>query len=147
MGYHGRFEQKKQPEKRRNREKRAGKGMKTFLIVLAVLLVLILVGLGVVYWFIQNKFSKMNIITLPEDTYVYTEATDEYTRPPETEPVQTEETALETTAETTRPPMSADDIVNILVVGQASRAGEEGKMADTTMLVSINTYTLSLIHI
>ena len=93
--------------------------------MLAVLLVLILIAAAVGYWFIQDKFSKMNVITLPEDTYVYTEATDEYTRPPETEE---EETVEETTVETTRPPMSADDIINVLVVGQASRAGEEGKM-------------------
>lgn len=140
MGYHGRFAQRKQPENRRSREK-AGNGTKVLLIVLAVLLVLILAGLGVVYWFIQNKFSKMNIVTLPEDTYAYTQATGEFTRPPETQPVQTEETTAETTLETTRPPMSAEDIVNILVVGQAARDGETGKMADTTMLVSINTYT------
>ena len=140
MGYHGRFAQRKQPENRRSREK-AGNGTKVLLIVLAVLLVLILAGLGVVYWFIQNKFSKMNIVTLPEDTYAYTQATEEFTRPPETQPVQTEETTAETTLETTRPPMSAEDIVNILVVGQAARDGETGKMADTTMLVSINTYT------
>ena len=144
MGYHGRFAQRKQPENRRRREK-AGNGTKVLLIVLAVLLVLILAGLGVVYWFIQNKFSKMNIVTLPEDTYAYTQATEEFTRPPETQPVQTEETTAETTAETTlettRPPMSAEDIINILVVGQAARDGETGKMADTTMLVSINTYT------
>ena len=140
MGYRGRFEQQKQPKRRENREK-AGNGTKVLLIVLAVLLVLILAGLGVVYWFIQNKFSKMNIVTLPEDTYAYTQATEEFTRPPETQPVQTEETTAETTLETTRPPMSAEDIVNILVVGQAARDGESGKMADTTMLVSINTYT------
>ena len=135
MSYHGRFEQQKQPQ---NTGKKGNKGLKIFLIVLAVLLVLILIAAAVGYWFIQDKLNKMNVITLPEDTYVYTEATDEYTRPPETEE---EETVEETTVETTRPPMSADDIINVLVVGQASRAGEEGKMADTTMLVSLNTYT------
>ena len=141
MSYHGRFEKQKQPKHRKDSQKSGGKGMKVFLIVLAVLLALILLGFGLLYWFIQNKFSKMHIVTLPEDTYVYTEATDEYTRPPETEPESTEETTVATTEETTRPPMTADDIINILVVGQASRAGEEGHMADTTMLVSINTYT------
>ena len=140
MGYRGRFEQQKQPKRRENREK-SGNGMKAFLIVLTVLLVLILVGFGAVYWFIQNKFSKMNIVTLPEDTYAYTEATAEETLTTETQPMRTEETTAETTIETTRPPMSADDIINILVVGQAARDGESGKMADTTMLVSINTYT------
>ena len=135
MSYHGRFEQQKQPQ---NTGKKGNKGLKIFLIVLAVLLVLILIAAAVGYWFIQDKLNKMNVITLPEDTYVYTEATDEYTRPPET---AVEETVEETTVETTRPPMSADDIINVLVVGQASRAGEEANMADTTMLVSINTYT------
>ena len=131
MSYHGRFEEQKQPKHRKNPKKTGGKGMKLFLIVLAVVLALVLVGIGLVYWFIQNKFSKMNVVTLPEDTYVYTESTEEYT--PETEPEATEETTAATTEETTRPPMTADDIINILVVGQASRAGEEGHMADTRL--------------
>ena len=142
MSYHGRFEQQKQPKDSGNQGKKGGKGLKVFLIVLAVLLALILIAAALGYWFIQNKFSKMNVVTLPEDTYVYTEATDEYTRPPETEPEQTEGEATEAaTVETTIPPMSADDIINILVVGQAARAGEEANMADTTMLISLNTYT------
>ena len=90
---------------------------------------------------IQNKFSKMNVITLPEDTYVYTEATDEYTRPAETDSEQAEDATEEETTAPTIHQMSADDIINILVVGQASRAGEEANMADTTMLISLNTYT------
>ena len=85
MSYHGRFEQQKQPKGRSNQAKKGGKGLKIFLIVLAVLLAIILIVVGVAYWFIQDKFGKMNIVELPEDTYVYTEATDEYTRPPETE--------------------------------------------------------------
>ena len=142
MSYHGRFEQQKQPKDSGNQGKKGGKGLKVFLIVLAVLLALILIAAALGYWFIQNKFSKMNVVTLPEDTYVYTEATDEYTRPPETEPEQNEGEATEAaTVETTIPPMSADDIINILVVGQAARAGEEANMADTTMLISLNTYT------
>ena len=67
--------------------------------------------------------------------------TDEYTRPAETEEEQTEGATEEETVAATVHQMSADDIVNILVVGQAARAGEEANMADTTMLVSINTYT------
>jgi LCP family protein required for cell wall assembly len=35
-------------------------------------------------------------------------------------------------------------IINILVVGQSSRAGEESRMADTTMLVSVNTFDGSI---
>ena len=142
MSYHGRFEQQKQPKGRDHQAKKGGKGLKIFLIVLAVLLAIILICAAAGYWFIQNKFSKMNVIELPEDTYVYTEATDDYTRPAETDSEQAGEETEETApVETTRPPMSADDIINILVVGQASRAGEEANMADTTMLISLNTYT------
>ena len=79
MSYHGRFEQQKQPKGPDKKSAKGGKGLKIFLIVLAVLLALVLIAAAVVYWYVQNKFSKMNVITLPEDTYVYTEATDEYT--------------------------------------------------------------------
>ena len=70
MRYRGHFEQQKQPENGKNGKKKGSKGLKIFLIVMAVLLALILIAVGVVYWFIQDKFSKMNVITLPEDTYV-----------------------------------------------------------------------------
>ena len=70
MSYHGRFEQakqSKQPKKKR--------GKKIFLIILAVFLVLVIgvVAAGAIYY--NRMMNKMNIIELPEDTYVYTEET------------------------------------------------------------------------
>ena len=132
MSYHGRFEQAKQPKQSGKK-----KGLKIFLIVIAVILVLLLILAGAAYLYLQSKLKKMNIIELPKDTYAYTEPTDEVTRPPETGAAET----TEATTEATVPKMTADDIVNILFVGQAARAGEEETMADSTMLVSINTYT------
>ena len=132
MSYHGRFEQAKQPKQPGKK-----KGLKIFLIVIAVILVLLLIFAGAAYLYLQSKLKKMNIIELPKDTYAYTEPTDEVTRPPETEAAET----TEATTEATVPKMTADDIVNILFVGQAARAGEEALNADSTMLVSINTYT------
>lgn len=132
MSYHGRFEQAKQPKQPGKK-----KGLKIFLIVIAVILVLLLILAGAAYLYLQSKLKKMNIIELPKDTYAYTEPTDEVTRPPETGAAET----TEATTEATVPKMTADDIINILVVGQAARAGEESYMADSTMLVSINTYT------
>ena len=132
MSYHGRFEQAKQPKQPGKK-----KGLKIFLIVIAVILVLLLILAGAAYLYLQSKLKKMNIIELPKDTYAYTEPTDEVTRPPETEATET----TEATTEATVPKMTADDIVNILFVGQAARAGEEETMADSTMLISINTYT------
>lgn len=132
MSYKGRYERPKQPKKR--------KGLRIFLIVLAVLLALLLIAAGAGYWYIQNKFSKMNVVTLPEHNYTYMEQSTDPSQP-EAQGEQTEETQEPTTVETTIPPMSSEDIINILVVGQASRAGEETHLADTTMLISVNTYT------
>ena len=132
MSYHGRFEQAKQPKQPGKK-----KGLKIFLIVIAAILALLLILAGAAYLYLQSKLKKMNIIELPKDTYAYTEPTDEVTRPPESGAAET----TEATTEATVPKMTADDIVNILFVGQAARAGEEETMADSTMLISINTYT------
>jgi len=133
MSYHGRFEQSKQPKKKR--------GLKIFLIVLAVILVIAgaAAAAGAIYY--NRMMNKMNIIELPEDTYVYTEET-QLTEATEaaadaTETVQVTEA---TTVVTEPPKATAEDIINILVVGQSSRAGEESRMADTTMVVSVNTF-------
>lgn len=136
MGYHGRFEPQKQPKKKR--------GLKIFLIILAVLLVLggIAVAAGAIYY--NKMMNKMNIIELPEDTYVYTEETQltEATESVLTEATAaaTEEVTEATTVVTEPPKAKAEDIINILVVGQSSRSGEESRMADTTMVVSVNTF-------
>ena len=138
MSYHGRFEQakqSKQPKKKR--------GKKIFLIILAVFLVLVIgvAAAGAIYY--NRMINKMNIIELPEDTYVYTEETEqvqETTEQTTAAEVEETETTEATTVVTTLPKATADDIINILVVGQSSRAGEESRMADTTMLVSINTF-------
>ena len=121
-----------------------GTGLKVTLIVLVVLLALVagLVIFAVSYYY--RMMNKMNIVTLPKNTHSYTDVYDE-TKPQSkpTVPVQTAPVTEATTAptETTRAPMSADDIVNILLVGQAAREGEESHLADTTILVSVNTYT------
>ena len=139
MSYHGRFEQAKQPKQPKKK-----RGLRIFLIVLAVILVIAAgaVTAGAVYY--NRMASKMNIIELPEDTYVYTEETEVT----EAKVESVNATAAATTAESTEPTTivteppkaTAEDIINILVVGQSSRAGEESRMADTTMVVSVNTF-------
>ena len=135
MSYRGRFEQEKQPKKKR--------GGKIVLIILAVILVIVgcAAAAGAVYY--NRMMNKMNIIELPEDTYVYTEETQlteatEAVAAAETE--MQDETTEATTVVTEPPKATAEDIINILVVGQSSRAGEESRMADTTMVVSVNTF-------
>ena len=137
MSYHGRFEQQKQPKQPKKK-----RGLKIFLIILAVILVIGAgaVAAGAVYY--NRMMNKMNIIELPEDTYVYTEETQltEATEAQEDAAEETEEVTEATTVVTEPPKATAEDVVNILVVGQSSRAGEESRMADTTMLVSVNTF-------
>ncbi len=136
MGYHGRFEEDKQGKPK----KKAGK------IILAVILILALLIGGVVVWgvrYYNELFGKMNIVTLDKNLYeTYTEETALATESVETQPMQTTAAATEETipVETTRPPFKSDDIINILVVGQASREGEAGHIADSTILVTVNTY-------
>lgn len=135
MSYHGRFEQKPQPKKKK-------RGLKIFLIILAVILVIGAgaAAAGAIYY--NRMMNKMNIIELPEDTYVYTEETQLTEATEAAAEVEAETTAAtEATTVVTEPPKAtAADIINILVVGQSSRAGEESRMADTTMLVSANTF-------
>ena len=134
MKYHGRFENAKQPKPK----KKAGR------IFLSVILILILlVGAAAAWgiWYYNDMFGKMDIVTLDENLYeTYTQET---TLPPVTE--TTEGTAPAATVETqptetTVPPFKAEDIINILVVGQAGREGEESHIADSTILVTVNTY-------
>lgn len=134
MSYHGRFEQNHQPKKKR--------GLRIFLIILAVILVIAAgaVTAGAVYY--NRMMNKMNIIELPEDTYAYSEPTEvtEAAAVAENTAATTTATTEPTTVVTEPPKATAEDIINVLVVGQSSRAGEESRMADTTMLVSLNTF-------
>ena len=141
MSYHGRFEEQKSPKPK----KKAGK------VILAVVLILVLLlaaaaAFGIHYY--TTMFEKMDIVTLDKnlyETYVAETNTPVPTMETEAPSVSTETTegtvTEETvTEETTIPPFKPEDIINILVVGQASRAGEEGHMADSTILVTVNTY-------
>ena len=136
MSYHGRFEEQKSPKPK----KKAGK------IVLAIVLILVLLVGAAAAWGIHyyiEMMGKMDIVTLDKNLYeTYVPDTFEPLESVQTEPpaVTTETTEETVPEETTRPPFKAEDIVNILVVGQASRAGEEGHMADSTILVTVNTY-------
>ena len=136
MHYHGRFEE----EHTKKPKKKAGK------IILMIILVLVLAMGAAAVWGIRyynEMLGKMHIVTL--DKNLYETYTEETTLPTASVTVQTTEVTAAATeetvpTETTRPPFTSDDIVNILVVGQASRAGEEGHMADSTILVTVNTY-------
>ena len=136
MGKHGRFEKRKPPKK----------GRKVLLIVLCVVLILLTCAAAAVVMLYQNMVGKINHVEVEDREYTMTneilammgstptiEAT-EATSEPTTVPM------TETTA-ATEPGNKEPDILNILVIGQAARAGEESRLADTLILVTINKDT------
>lgn len=133
MGYHGRFEKNTPKPKKR----------KWKILLIIVLVFLLLIG-GAAAWgihYYNETLEKMTIVTLDKNLYeTYVEQTEPPTETLLTTTAATEWTEETQITETTVPPMKPGDIINILVVGQAARAGEEHHMADTTILVTLNTY-------
>lgn len=137
----GRFESRK-PKKK--------KGMKIFLTILLVLVLLIGAVAGVGIYFYKDMIGKINIVEVEDKEYTMsdellammgteppTEAT-EATQAPTTEPAPTVE---QTTAPTEPDTIKPEDILNVLVVGQSYREGEDSRLADTMILVTVNKKT------
>jgi len=128
-----------------------GGGKKVLLIVMIVVLVLIIalaIG-GIIYY-----NSVLNMMSRPDDITVPTLSEEELAELRGTVPAEmpTPPTEIETTSpEDTWPEVVSDkNITNIMVVGQAARAGEEHRLADSNILVTINreqkTITLTSIQ-
>lgn len=133
--YHGHYQKVK-------RKKKGGK------IALILLLIVLLLVAGIA---IAGKFAVDyigNQVTIADNEVNPTATIDPAWLGNFEETESTEETEEPTTVPTTLPYIPSDqDIVNILVVGQAARAGEEHHMADSMMLLTVNktskTLTLS----
>ncbi len=134
MAYHGRFERAKAPK-----PPKKNKGKKIALIILLVVLLFVAAVVIAAVTYYKSMIGKVNYIEMPTEAPTSAPTLSLETLDPTGE---TGETA--STEETERPPMSADDIINILVVGQSARGGEEGRLADTMILASVNTYTKTL---
>ena len=146
MAYQGRY----------NNGDRAKSGGGVWKIILIVILCVVLVlGLlfGAAYFYLDSKLNKVRQATFEEkdvsgqdlsalignlDDPNPTISISESTAPTE-----------EATEETTEPPTEPDygetgKIVNVLIIGQDSREGEESKLADGIMLLTLNTETRTL---
>ena len=145
-------------------KKPAGGRKKGVLItILAIVLVLVFIVAAVVF-FINSKLNLLtrpepeiknpsqeeidNILSyVPEDSIIEgpvsnvedTQPTTEATEEPTTEP-----TVVPTEDPTAYEPGKLGKIVNILVVGQSWRPGEEGKMSDSMILFTVNKQTKTL---
>lgn len=136
MGKGGKYLNKKAPAAKKGKKK----VLKTVLIVLLVLVVL-LVGAGVWYYnYLLGLLTRPDEVTVPTGSATVGTMP---TIPPEVVVDATEETVAAT--EETWPTIVSDqNITNIMLVGQAAREGEEGRIADTMILCSINRETKTL---
>lgn len=118
-------------------QRRPSKGGVIALVAVAVVLVVVLGVLlgGILYS--SRRETVHTPQTEPTTTPVQTDA--------ETTGVPTEATTEPTTVPTTLPyTESGLDVINILVVGQASRDGEDSRLADTMILATVNKKTKTL---
>lgn len=128
---HGRYERRK--------SKKTKSVKKILLIILGIVLLLlaaVIIGVAVYY---NSMLDKINYVEVPKITY--TQATESGMETADTSPESSEETVAETTAPHVA---SSADYINFLVVGQASREGEEARLADTMVLCTLNTYEKTL---
>lgn len=139
----GRYEQQKP------RQKTAG--WKKALVIVLVALILVVVGLlAAVVIYYNNMLNKLNKVDVNEIDYAaLATATEAEPEEPMIRPTEAVETTEATEAPTTEPPhvASRDDYVNFLIVGQSGREGdakEGARFADSSLLVTVNTYEKTL---
>ena len=120
------------------------KRTRTWVVVVAVILAVILLlgALGV--WFVVSKMNKVNRAER-SDNQLSADDIGKYLIEDETTSAA-EETTAPTTGATTAPTEEAGygklgKIVNFLLIGQDARAGEESKNSDTVLLISVNKET------
>ncbi len=122
-------------------KKPASKGKKILGIFLGILVALILVAgiAGVVlYNYVLGNINRAEVV---EQDYTMTPEIENMMGVIETEATTeaTEEATTEATTVATEP--LQPDMLNVLVVGQSAREGEESRLADTLILVTINKNT------
>lgn len=136
MGKGGRYIKKK--EKKRS-------AWKYVLLALLLIFVAVVVA-GIIYW-----NSMLNLMTKPKE-YTYPTVSEEEIQAmlnPEgldrvDDPAQSDASQEQTEAAVQETLPENENIVNIMLVGQQSRKGEEAKLSDTMILCTINRETKTL---
>lgn len=123
------------------------KGKKIFLIILLVLLLLIGGVAAFAIHMYQDMIGKINIVEVETQEYTMSDellammGTEPPTEATEAAVMTTEPTIAQTTAPTEPDVLKPEDILNVLVVGQSYREGEDSRLADTMILVTVNKKT------
>lgn len=129
-----------------NKKKSSGRKKITLIVIgITLMLLIALVIAGAAYY--TTMLNKINKVEVPKIVYTrpVTEATEGINEATTEMPEENTEMTVETTTATTAPHIaSSADYLNVLVVGQAARGGEEERFADTMMLFTINTYEKSV---
>lgn len=144
MSYNGRYLQESLPKKR--------KGLKIFLSIVGVLLSLVIVVGAVGFFYFR---SKLDLITQVQYSDPVVEETgrvgffdDEVEAMLETEATETSATvSSDENSDETEPVEEAekgDQFINIMLIGQDAREGEDSKLADSLIMFSLNRETKEL---
>lgn len=127
-------------EKPKKKPRKIRRVLVTLFIVIFFLVTSAVIALAAYYNYALNKIRHVDV---PKIEYT-TQGTD-------TEKVDSPEEILQTSpvADATEPTIekhisSSADYINFLLVGQASRAGEAERFADTMILCTVNTYEKTL---
>ena len=137
--------------------KKFGGLKKGLLIALIVFLVLVIAIVALVVGIYKDKIGRINIVTPETKEYNQEEIDNILSYVPSDSIVEDPVTSTDPTTEPTTVPTVAPTedptayeegklgkIVNIMLVGQSWRPGEEGKMSDTMILFTVNKQTKTL---
>lgn len=126
-----------------NNQKPRKKGGKIVLIVICVLLVAVIAAVALGAGALGSVLDRIKKAEVIEQTVEMNEEIENLMGiMEETEPtVPTTEATVETTTAPTVDPNKEPDILNVLVTGQSYRAGEDSRLADTNILVTVNKDT------
>lgn len=147
MSYQGRYQNQK-PQKNQSpqspqppKKSKSSKGGKIALIVLIVVIALLVAAIGAGVMYYNHMLGKITTVDA-EPTGMDFDMLESMLPPAESTEETEAPTTVETTEETEPPKVYApDDIVNIMLVGNSARPGEASRLADTSILVTINKYT------
>lgn len=122
------------------------------LIALCIILALVLVGGVSLYYFVDAKLNKITQATVEDlnpDEEEYAGLLGNMDDEEEETTVPATEAETEPVEETTEAPTEPDygksgKVINIMLIGQDARDGENSKLADTIMLCTINKETKTL---
>lgn len=152
MSYKGRYQNQKphksqnpQPPQNHNKPRKSkGRGGKIVLVVLIVIIALLALAIGGGLMYYNHLLNQVNIVDA-DHTNVNYDVLNQLPTVVTEETEATEAATVETTEETEPPKVyDPDDIVNIMLVGNSSRPGEDSRLADTSILVTINKYTKTI---